>query len=72
MRFVSVSNDKRQRRQPEDCWRDIMFAVWLNNFKYRNVSDSKDAGFRVKRGMMINRRFLEQSNEYKDERGRLC
>ena len=32
--------------------------------KYRNASELKAAGFRVKRGMTINRRFLKKLNEY--------
>ena len=33
--------------------------------KYRNVSEFEATGFRVKRGMTINRRFLKKLNEYK-------
>ena len=33
--------------------------------KHRNASEFEVAGFRVKRGMTINRRFFKKLNEYK-------
>ena len=33
--------------------------------KHRNASEFEVAGFRVKRGMTINRRFFQKLNEYK-------
>ena len=32
--------------------------------KYRNATEFEDTRFRVKRGMTINKRFLEKLNEY--------
>ena len=35
-----------------------------SDVKYRNASEFEAAGFRVKRGMTISKRFLKKLNEY--------